>query len=267
MGMPSDIGAVDTMLGFPHPDMKEVYRFITRQTKDTESKEEFDFPVEYMFKDVPEKALEGSDDPIGVTLREMDLWGIDKGLIGVGDPSGIGAEALKRHPDRFIASSSADPNDGMEGVRRLVREHETYGTRAVGVFPSGTFPQVPINDKKMYPIYAKCVELGIPIFCCAGIPGPRLLFHQRLRPQVLPAGHRELRQHPGSRQDHLCRLLPDGPLDRTDHDRDAQRRIQRRRLAQIPSHQRPPGTGSRLIVRSYRPTESPIEPTGLRGTL
>ena len=26
----------------------------------------------------------------------------------------------------------------------------------------------------MYPIYAKCVELGIPIFCCAGVPGPRV---------------------------------------------------------------------------------------------
>jgi len=26
----------------------------------------------------------------------------------------------------------------------------------------------------MYPLYAKCVELGIPVFCCAGIPGPRL---------------------------------------------------------------------------------------------
>ena len=24
----------------------------------------------------------------------------------------------------------------------------------------------------MYPIYAKCVELDIPIFCCAGVPGP-----------------------------------------------------------------------------------------------
>jgi predicted TIM-barrel fold metal-dependent hydrolase len=35
---------------------------------------------------------------------------------------------------------------------------------------------VPINDKKMYPIYAKCVELNIPIFCCAGVPGPRLKF-------------------------------------------------------------------------------------------
>ncbi len=294
------------MLGFPHPDMKEVYRFITRQTKDTQSKEEFDFPVEYMFKDVPEKALEGSDDPVGVTLREMDLWGIDKGLIGVGDPSGIGAEALKRHPERFIASSSADPNDGMEGIRRLVREHETYGIRAVGVFPSGTFPQVAINDKKMYPIYAKCVELGIPIFCCAGIPGPRLkaapqhvelidevmfdfpelIFVTRhgcepwtelavklmlkwpglhystsaFAPKYYPQDIVNYRQHPGSRQDHLRRLLPDGPLHRTDHDRDAERRIQGRRLAQIPPHQRSSGTRSRLICRFSRPNESPTDP-------
>jgi predicted TIM-barrel fold metal-dependent hydrolase len=154
--------------------MKEVYRFITRQTKDTESKEEFDFPVEYMFKDVPGKGLEAADDPVGVTLREMDLWGIERGLIGVGDPAGTGAEALKRHPDRFIPSSSADPNEGMKGIRRLVREYETFGVRAVGVFPAGTFPQVAINDKLMYPLYAKCVELGVPVFCCAGIPGPRL---------------------------------------------------------------------------------------------
>jgi uncharacterized protein len=174
MGMPEDVGIVDTMIGFPHPDMKEVYRFITRQTKDTESKEDFDFPVEYMFKDVPETGLQGSDDPIAVTLREMDLYGVEKGLIGVGDPGGLGATALRQHPDRFIPSSSIDPNDGMEGIRRLVAEYETHGVRAVGCFPAGTFPQVPINDKKMYPIYAKCVELKIPIFCCAGIPGPRL---------------------------------------------------------------------------------------------
>ena len=174
MTMPADVGIVDTMVGFPHPDMKEVYRFITTQTKDIESKEEFDFPVEYLFKDGTGKALEGSADPVGITLREMDLWGVERAMIGVDDLAGSGAEALKRHPDRFIPSSSADPNEGMKGIRRLVREHETYGTRAVGVFPSGTFPQVAINDKLMYPLYAKCVELGIPIFCCAGIPGPRL---------------------------------------------------------------------------------------------
>ena len=171
MSMPTDIGIVDTMIGFPHGDMKEVYKFITRQTKDAESKEKMAFPAEYMFKQVPERDLEGADDPIGITLREMDRWGVEKGLIGC---NGIGQEALAKHPDRFIASSSVDPNDGMKGIARLVKEYETYGVRAVGVFPAGTFPQVPINDKKMYPLYAKCVELGIPIFVCAGVPGPRL---------------------------------------------------------------------------------------------
>ena len=42
----------------------------------------------------------------------MDLWGIERGLIGVGDPAGTGAEALKRHPDRFIPSSSRRPQRG-----------------------------------------------------------------------------------------------------------------------------------------------------------
>ncbi len=174
MGMPTDVGIVDTMIGFPHPDPKAAYRFVTRQTKDVESREKFAFPVEYIFKDVPGTKLAGADDPIGVTLREMDRWGVDKALVGVGDQAGIGAEALRRHPERFIPSTQADPNDGMDGIRRLVEQYETFGIRAVGVFPAGTFPQVPINDKKMYPIYAKCVELSIPLFCCAGVPGPRL---------------------------------------------------------------------------------------------
>jgi len=176
MGMPTDIGIVDTMIGFPHKDMKETYRFITKQTKDRQSQEEFEFPVEYMFKDVPEKGLRDADDPIGVTLREMDRWGIERGLIGVGRGDDTGDRALKEHPDRFIPSASFDPNDGMQGIRDLVRAHETWGIRAVGCFPAGTYPQVAINDKKMYPLYAKCVELGIPVFCTAGVPGPRLKF-------------------------------------------------------------------------------------------
>jgi predicted TIM-barrel fold metal-dependent hydrolase len=128
-----------------------------------------------MFKDVPEKELD-ADDPISTTLHEMDRWGVERGLIGVGEPGDVGELALKRHPDRFVPSGNADPNEGMEGIRKIVRAYETWGIRAVGCFPSGTFPQVAINDKKMYPIYAKCVELGIPIFCCAGVPGPRLKF-------------------------------------------------------------------------------------------
>jgi hypothetical protein len=106
----------------------------------------------------------------------MDRWGVERGLIRVGDPDGNGVDALKRYPDRFIPAFSIDPNDGMEGIRALTRAYETFGVRAVSMFPAGTFPQVAINDKKAYPVYAKCVELGVPVFCCAGVPGPRLKF-------------------------------------------------------------------------------------------
>ena len=174
MGMPTGLGIIDTMIGFPHRDMRETYRFITRQTRDRESREDFAFPVEYMFKQVPERDLVDVDDPVAATLREMDLWGVERGLVGVAERGDDGARALEQHPDRFIGSTSADPNEGMDGVRSIVRAYETWGIRAVGVFPSGTFPQVAINDKTMYPIYAKCVELGIAVFCCAGVPGPRL---------------------------------------------------------------------------------------------
>ena len=177
MSFPGGVGIIDTMIGFPHHDMKETYAFITRQTKDRQSAEEFEFPVEYMFKQVPEKDLRDFSDPVAVTLAEMDRWGVDMGLVGVtGRDDGAAETAIRRYPDRFLPSFECDPNRGMEGIRKLVRLYETYGVRAVTAFPAGTFPQVAINDKKMYPLYAKCVELGIPIFCTAGVPGPRLRF-------------------------------------------------------------------------------------------
>ena len=104
MGMPTDVGIIDTMIGFPFRDKKAVYDFITKQTKDSESKEDFDFPVEYMFKDVPDETH--TDSPVDETLREMDRYGIEKGLIGVGGDDS--KYALTHHPDRFIPGGSAD---------------------------------------------------------------------------------------------------------------------------------------------------------------
>lgn len=172
MGMPSGIAIVDTMIGFPAEGFGQ-YDFIRRQTKDRPSREEMEFPVEYMFKDVP-KDLPTSD-PVSVTLHEMDRFGIEIGLIGVSDETS--RAALSKHPDRFVPSASIDdPNDVTGTVRKLRREHEEFGVKAASVFPAGTFPQVAIDDPKMYPVYQTCVDLGIPVFCCAGIPGPRLKF-------------------------------------------------------------------------------------------
>ena len=174
MGMPTDVGIIDTMLGFPAKDMKAQYAFITQQTKDKESKEDFEFPVEYIFKASPDKELKDVSDPVHYTLNEMDKYGIEKGMIGVHGE--VGERAMKNHPDRFIPSMAGDPNHGLKGIRDIQRFYETWGIKAVGLFPSGTYPQVAINDKLMYPIYSKCAELGIAVFCCAGIPGPRVRF-------------------------------------------------------------------------------------------
>jgi uncharacterized protein len=168
MAMPHDIGIVDTMIGFPADDFA-MYDFIREQLKDGSGK--FDFPVEYMFKQVP-KALYGlTKDPISLTLSEMDKHGIEVGVIGVGGE--VSRKALKDHPDRFVGQGSVDPNKGMDGIRDMVRQYEELGVRSFGAFNAGYFPQVAINDPLMYPIYAKCVELDVPMFACAGVPGPR----------------------------------------------------------------------------------------------
>jgi uncharacterized protein len=175
MAMPTDIEIVDLGIGFPYTSVEQKmhsYDFFRANLKDAQSQKEMEFPVEYIFKGVP-KDMYGSDDPLGVTLREMDRFGVEYGMINVGNDE-VAEQALKNHPDRFIPSMGVDPNKGMDDVRKMVKYFELYGIRSVTAFPAGCFPQVPINDKKFYPFYAKCCELDIPIFVCAGVPGPRI---------------------------------------------------------------------------------------------
>lgn len=169
MAMPTDVGIIDTMIGFPAKDFAH-YEFIRQQLKDQESAE-FDFPVEYMFRGVPKEKY-GSSDPISLTLGEMDRYGIEIGMVGC--EGEVGRKALADHPDRFVGTCSVDANDVMGSVRRIRHLHNKYGVRAVSTFPSGCVPPVPIDDAKWYPIYAECCDLDIPIFVCAGVPGPRL---------------------------------------------------------------------------------------------
>ena len=56
MGMPADIGIIDTMVGFPSPDRSQVYKFIQPHLRDEESKS-FSMPAAYMFKDVPPEII------------------------------------------------------------------------------------------------------------------------------------------------------------------------------------------------------------------
>ena len=169
MGYPQGIGAVDLMIGFPMRDKLAVYEYLMRGIKDSETKDSFTFPAEYMFKDVPESA-DADVDPIDEAFAEMDKWGVDKGLFGLGEQA---RDARERHPGRVYTSLEVDPNDVMGSVRKIRKAVEKYDLKAVTVFPSGCLPQVPVDDPKLYPVYATCIEVDIPVIVNAGIAGPR----------------------------------------------------------------------------------------------
>ncbi|MGZ6950972.1 MAG: amidohydrolase family protein [Acidimicrobiia bacterium] len=167
-------GVVDTMMGMPASSAERKSKHYAQMNAgilDKEAREQFAFPAQYMFKDVPDHG--DVDDPVALLIAEMDRFNITHGMINVATNE-VARQAVAQHPDRLVASFNVDPNRGMECVRELEASVRELDVRSAQVFPAGLLPQVPINDKKMYPLYAKCVELDIPIFVNAGVPGPRV---------------------------------------------------------------------------------------------
>jgi uncharacterized protein len=164
------IGVVDLMIGFPSAEAARHYDFLSPQLRDR-SAETAEFPAGYMFKDVPNQLGEGQD-PVDVTLAEMDRHGVAIGLVGLGRK--VTARALAEHPDRFRASLEVDPNDITGAVRAIRAAHDEHGIVAVSSFPAGCNPQVPVSDRRYYPIYQTCIDLDIPIITNAGVAGPRV---------------------------------------------------------------------------------------------
>jgi len=161
------------MMGFPGGNRRWWAESMAALLLDAESKQQFEHAANYMFKDLPD--ADASETPPAETLlASMDAFGIEKALVGVNLDSPTELQALKDHPDRLLGSVMVDPNRGMETVRALTRAVEDAGVVAATFFPCGCVPQVPIDDKKAYPVYAKCVELDIPVFINSGVPGPRV---------------------------------------------------------------------------------------------
>ena len=170
MAFPTDVRVIDTMLDLPRQGSDWAKQF-ANVLRDPESlNKAFKHPAGFLFKDPVDTSR--IVDPIGDTLAGMDRFNIEKALISVGDA--LSLTALQSHPDRFLGQVMVDPREGMEAVRLLERAVRDYGAIAASFFPCGV--DVPIDDKRAYPIYAKCVELDIPIFINAGVPGPRMRF-------------------------------------------------------------------------------------------
>lgn len=191
MTMPDDVGVFDLLMGLPGGDKRWWASSMAPMLLDRESRAQFTHAAGYMFKDDPEP--DSSAGPVQTLLAEMDAYGIDKALVTVdlADPAGLAAVAGAS--DRLLGCVMVDPNRGMDAVRDLTRAVEQHGVRAASFFPCGCVPQVPIDDKKAFPLYAKCVELGIPVFVNVGVPGPRV----PMEPQNV------------ARLDEVCWFFPD----------------------------------------------------------
>ena len=171
MAMPRGPGAIDLMIGFARVDDSSVYDFLRPSLKDEETASgKLTMPAGYMFKEIPD-TIDQDRDAIDTTLAEMDRWGIAAGLFGLDDRA---REASRRYPGRVYFRMEVDPNDVMETIRRVKQTHADEDLKAVSVFPAGCRPQVPVDDPKMYALYATCVELDIPVVVNAGMAGPRV---------------------------------------------------------------------------------------------
>jgi predicted TIM-barrel fold metal-dependent hydrolase len=106
-------------------------------------------------------------------LAQMDAAGIERaflvsckvGQIGLPGswhmPDEWVAEAIAAYPDRFSGLAGVDPTEGMNGVRRL--EHAVTKLGFIGAHTYPHWFEVAPNDRKYYPFYTKCCELGVPI--------------------------------------------------------------------------------------------------------
>ncbi|AIT80043.1 amidohydrolase family protein [Novosphingobium pentaromativorans] len=173
MPRPKDIGVIDLMMGIPTSgDNKEMYEFLKPLLMDEQSRKMFSMPAQYMFKDIPQSGDE--EDKVAWVVGQMDAHGVERAMTGISSGNTDRAEAIRRFPGRFLLSYECNPNLGMEEVRKIRQLKREQGIVAVTCFPAGINPQVPINDKRLYPIYAACVEEGLPFFCTTGVCGPRI---------------------------------------------------------------------------------------------
>ena len=169
---PPPAGVIDTMMGLPAPDRSTWRQPFLPLLKDAESRGSFEHAASYMFRDLPE--TEGVTDAAGYLLGPMDTHHVQRGLVPVSFEDERAIELLDTHPDRFSGTFMVDPHAGADGVAALERAVHELGAVAAVAFPCGYVPQVPVNDRRMYPLYEACASLGIPICINAGVPGPRV---------------------------------------------------------------------------------------------
>lgn len=114
---------------------------------------------------------------IDATLASMDAGGVSFGLLsawhgpeGALISNGDVASLVEAHPTRFAGIASVDLRNPVRAVRELRRCVAELGFKGLRVVP--WLWGLPPDDRRYYPLYAECVELGIPFCTQVGHTGP-----------------------------------------------------------------------------------------------
>ncbi|MEZ5969223.1 MAG: amidohydrolase family protein [Hyphomonas sp.] len=122
---------------------------------------------------------EGDPQPTSVekTVAAMDRAGVDITLISAwSSPEGDLIsnselmEQVNEAPDRLRGLATIDLTDPMGAVREIRRVAD--GKRIVGVRVVPWLWDLPPNDRRYYPVYAACIEAGVPFCTQIGHTGP-----------------------------------------------------------------------------------------------
>ncbi|OBK82686.1 amidohydrolase [Mycolicibacter heraklionensis] len=123
-------------------------------------------------------AMPDKEIPIEATVSAMDAAGVDFGLLSAWrGPNGMDlvsneevAEWVAAHPNRFAGLVTVDLDRPMEAVRELRRRVRDDGFVGLRVVP--WLWNAPPTDRRYYPLFVECVELGVPFCTQVGHTGP-----------------------------------------------------------------------------------------------
>lgn len=116
-------------------------------------------------------------------VADMDEGGVDKAFVmghvwrpyRCETPVEWVASVIARYPDRLIGFHVADPLGGLEAVRQLERAVRDLGFRGLKLFPA--YNHISLDDERLYPLFEKAQELGIPALVHTGythVPTPTI---------------------------------------------------------------------------------------------
>ena len=171
MTMPTDIRAIDLMIGFPKVDASKTYDYLRQTTHAEDASRPRSSPRATCSRTCPTSSTRATTVSTVTVARDGPVGRRDRH--GRCRPNATSARAQGAPGSVHHQHSRSTPTTSPARCARSGESKDEYDIKAVTTFPAGCNPQVPVDDRRYYPIYQTCIDLDIPIVSNAGIAGPR----------------------------------------------------------------------------------------------